>query len=232
MGLDNFSWKSIFVNEESVTDKKQVQTAPATAVSNTKFPENNTSFPPQTQQTNYQAAPIGIANNPFLNEVLAVYEKGFESLNQSGFDFFELFKSVMAVGPTNPQSYQMAFTMGKTINPELSKPFLLEKAKFYTDEIQKVYEKYNITGFDRKKELNNSINNEKSVLTKTIASLQSQIAKLQSELQTNKEQFDKIDSNNTDQFNEFQQKIDANNMAKDTILQSINTVITGINQYL
>ncbi len=236
MALDNFSWKSLFVNEEENSEKKTEQSLPKQVTSNNKFPENTTSFPTPIAQNNTQNVNTittnNNQNNPFLNDVLAVYEKGFESLNQSGFDFFEMYKSVLAVGPTNPQSYQMAFTMGKTINPELSKPFLLEKAKFYTDEIQKVYEKYNITGFARKKELNDSINSDKAALTKTIADLESQIAKLQSELQKNKEQFDKIDASNISQFNEFQQKIDANNMAKDTILQSINTVITGINQYL
>ncbi len=232
MGLENFSWKSLFVNEDGTSDKKLESTSTSQVINNNKFPENTTSFPTQMPQNNYQTTNTVNQNNPFLNEVLAVYEKGFESLNQSGFDFFEMYKSVISVGATNPQSYQMAFTMGKTINPDLSKPFLLEKAKFYTDEILKVYEKYNITGFARKKELSDSINSDKAALTKTIADLEIQITKLQSELQKNKEQFDKIDTNNTSQFNEFQQKIDANNIAKDTILQSINTVITGINQYL
>ena len=236
MGLDNFSWKGLFVNEEGTSEKKPEQSSPSQINNNNKFPENTTSFPTQVPQNTVQTSNTvnsnSNQNNPFLNEVLAVYEKGFESLNQSGFDFFEMYKSVISVGATNPQAYQMAFTMGKTINPELSKAFLLEKAKFYTDEIQKVYEKYNITGFSRKKELNDNVNSEKANLTKTIADLEGQIAKLQTELQKNKEQLSKVDTNNTNQFSEFQLKIDANNLAKDTILNSINTVVTGINQYL
>lgn len=230
MALDNFNWKSLFVNNEGTTDKKPNQNQHQ-QVTTTKFPENTT-FPNQPIQVNATTSINNSNNNPFLNEVLAVYEKGFESLNQSGFDFFEMYKSVISVGATNPQSYQMAFTMGKTINPELSKSFLLEKAKYYTDEIQKVYEKYNITGHSRKKELNDNVIKQKDSLTKTIADIESQIAKLQADLQKNKEQLEKIDANNINQFSEFQLKIDANNMAKDTILQSINTVITGINQYL
>ncbi len=81
-------------------------------------------------------------NNEAFTEVLAVYEKGFDSLNQDGYDFFELYKSVMAVGADNPQSYQMAFAMGKSIKPDLSKSFLLEKAKVYVSEIEKVHAKY------------------------------------------------------------------------------------------
>ena len=232
MGLENFSWKSIFVNEEGA-DKKPVENSPPPVTQTNKFPESNTSFPSAATNQMPAATPTNFdQNNPFLKDVLAVYDKGFESLNQPGFDFFELYKSVISVGATNPQAYQMAFTMGKTINPELSKPFLLEKAKFYTDEILKVYEKYNITGFSRKKELSDNVNSEKANLTKTIADLEGQIAKLQTELQKNKEQLSKVDTNNINQFSEFQLKIDANNLAKDTILNSINTVVTGINQYL
>jgi hypothetical protein len=42
----------------------------------------------------------------------------------------------------------------------------------------------------------------------------------------------KIDSENGQEFNEIQQKIEANNIAKQKILESINAVVTGINQYL
>ena len=100
------------------------------------------------------------------------------------------------------------------------------------DEIQKVYQKYDAIGNSKKQELNTAVSNDKATLTKTIAELESQIAKLQADLQKNKEQLSKVDANNMNQFSEFQLKIDANNLAKDTILQSINTVITGINQYL
>ena len=233
MGLDTFNWKSLFVNEEGATNTKTEQVPPAPPQNNNSFPTTNASFPAQTVNVvTTNASTSNNSNNPFLNEVLTVYEKGFDSLNQSGFDFFELYKSVQSVGATNPQAYQMAFTMGKTINPELSKPFLLEKAKFYTDEIQKVYQKYDAVGNSKKQELNTSVSNEKATLTKTIVELESQIARLQADLQKNKEQLSKVDANNTNQFSEFQLKIDANNLAKDTILQSINTVITGINQYL
>lgn len=236
MGLDNFNWKSLFVNDDGIENKKQEQTTPITNNSNNKFPETNVAFPSQQTNINHQT-PVSdnsnsVSNNPFLNEVLGVYEKGFDSLNQSGFDFFELYKSVQSVGASNPQAYQMAFTMGKTINPELSKAILLDKAKFYIDEIQKVYQKYDAIGNSKKQELNTAVSNNKATLTKTIAELESQIEKLQADLHKNKEQLSKVDANNSNQFSEFQLKIDANNLAKDTILNSINTVITGINQYL
>ncbi|MBE0392540.1 hypothetical protein [Flavobacterium sp. PL002] len=224
MAKEHFNWKGLFVNEESEKTSKE-ETINPTNSTNTeinKFPESPNSFQPTESAT----------TNPFLKEIFDVYEKGFESLNQSGFDFFEMYKSVISVGATNPQSYQMAFTMGKTINPELSKSFLLEKSKYYTDEIEKVYSKYDATGTSRKNDLGNAIIAEKGNLTKTISDLESKIAELQNELIKNKAELEKIDYKNKEQFSEIQLKIEANNLAKKKILDSINIVITGINQYL
>ena len=224
MSKESFNWKSIFVNDENSSlpkDEAKIQTS--FIPTDSKFPETNTI-------TN--SVPNSNSNNPFLNEILEVYNKGFEGLNNEGFDFFEMYKSVMAVGPTNPQSYQMAFTMGKTIKSDLSKEFLLEKSKFYISEIEKVYAKYDATGNSKNKDLSDTISTQKNNLTKYISDLETQIAKLQSELETKKAELARIDFDNKEMFTQIQLKIEANNLAKHKILESINTVVTGINQYL
>lgn len=221
MAKESFNWKSLFVNEEvENTSNQQAEKTPISDVN--KFPENPTTFQPTESAT----------NNPFLNEIFGVYEKGFESLNQTGFDFYEMYKSVISVGATNPQSYQMAFTMGKTINPQLSKAFLLEKSKYYTDEIEKVHATYDTTGNSRKKDLNSAIAAEKENLTRIIGDLESKIMQLQNDLLKNRTELEKIDFKNKEQFSEIQLKIEANDLAKKKILDSIKTVVTGINQYL
>ena len=221
MAIENFNWKSLFVNDEAQTASKQeIPSSPATVIN--KFPESPNSF---------QSAGTSL-NNPYLSEIFSVYEKGFESLNQSGFDFFEMYKSVISVGATNPQSYQMAFTMGKTINPELTKAFLLDKSKYYTDEIEKVYVKYDATGNSRKKDLSDAIIKEKESLSGSISDLESKIAQLQNDLLKSKTELERIDFKNKEQFSEIQLKIEANDLAKKKILDSINIVVTGINQYL
>ena len=224
MSKESFNWKSIFVNDENVSTPKEEIKAQTSANANyNKFPETDTVN---------NSIPTGNGNNPFFSEVLEVYNRGFEGLNSEGFDFFEMYKSVMAVGPTNPQSYQMAFTMGKTIKSDLSKDFLLEKAKFYITEIEKVYAKYDATGNSKNKDLNNTITTKKYNLSKTITDLETQIAKLQKELEDKKAELARIDLDNKEMFAEIQLKIEANNLAKHRILESINTVVTGINQYL
>ena len=221
MAKESFNWKSLFVNDEQNDAAKTENQNPVHSTTENKFPE--------TSITNNA---LGNNNNPFLNEILEVYQKGFDGLNAEGFDFFELYKSVNAVGVTNPQSYQMAFAMGKTIKADLSKEFLLEKSKFYIAEIEKVYAKYDATGNSKNKELNNSITTQKYNLSKSITDLETQIAKLQIELEKMKAELARIDLDNKEMFSEIQLKIEANNLAKQRILESINTVITGINQYL
>lgn len=224
MTKESFNWKSIFVNDENVSDpKEEIKTQTTVNTNDNKFPETNTVI---------NSIPTGSSNNPFISEILEVYNRGFEGLNSDGFDFFEMYKSVMAVGPTNPQSYQMAFTMGKTIKSDLSKEFLLEKAKFYITEIEKVYAKYDATGNSKNKDLNNTITTQKYNLSKTITDLETQITKLQTELESKKSELARIDLDNKEMFAEIQLKIEANNLAKHKILESINTVVTGINQYL
>lgn len=221
MSKDSFNWKSLFINEEEQNQNKNVETNSASFPQINKFPDSDTN-----------PNPTNTSSNVFLPEILEVYQKGFEGLNSQGFDFFEMYKSVNAVGVTNPQSYQMAFTMGKTINPDLTKEFLLDKAKYYLSEIEKVYEKYNITGNAKKSDLNLKINEDKKKLTKEITNLETQIITLQKELETKKIELSKVDSDNAQEFSELQLKIEANNAAKQKIQESINIVVTGINQYL
>ncbi|MWB93832.1 hypothetical protein GON26_05630 [Flavobacterium sp. GA093] len=227
MAKESFNWKSLFINDENPSSHPPEST-PVTNTTNPVMPSSDTKFPSHVTES----LSANSLSNPFLNEIFEVYDKGFESLNESGFDFFELYKSVIAVGVTNPQSYQMAFTMGKTIKPELTKEFLLEKAKYYITEIEKVYAKYDNIGKTKKTELNNTILHEKNTLSKEVADLESKIAQLQKELEAKKLALQKMDPKNMEQLSEIQLKMEANDLAKQKILNSINTVITGINQYL
>jgi hypothetical protein len=230
MAKELFNWKGLFINDAPDGQKeaeKPVFSSPPPPPSPPQQPAVNR-FPDE-QQRQYSA---NDTSNPFLGDVIAVYEKGFESLNSSGFDFFELYKSVMAVGATNPQSYQMAFTMGKTINPALTKEVLQEKARFYIAEIEKVHAKYDADGRAKQTGIDNTITAEKFNLTKTIEELEAKIVQLQNDLEAKKAELIKIDSGSREKYSEIQLKIAANNLAKGRILESINTVLTGINQYL
>ena len=224
MSKESFNWKRLFVNETEQDSSNEISksnaTPPPSSFNLNKFPE---------ETNNKSKANL---TNPFLNEILEVYQKGFESLNLSDFDFFEMYKSVVAVGITNPQSYQMAFAMGKSIKKDLTKDYLLEKSKFYIEEINKVYTQYDKTGNEKKQSLIDLVISEKQSLASSINDLESKILQLQKELHEQKLLLSNIDSKNENKLGELQLKIEANNFAKKEILDSINLVISGINQYL
>jgi uncharacterized small protein (DUF1192 family) len=226
MSKESFSWKSLFVNDTEESFPKSPTPAPASP------PADETRFPADAQTMRMPASGNTSLNNPFVDEIVQVYEKGVDSLNMDGFDFFEMYRSVMAVGPTNPQSYQMAFAMGKTIKSDLTKEFLLEKSRYYIDEIEKVYAKYSQAGNTRKIDLDTSLTRDKVNLSKSISDLEDQIAALQQELEAKKAQRSQIDAGSHEQYTEIQQKIEANNFAKAKIIDSINLVVSGINQFL
>jgi hypothetical protein len=223
MSKEHFSWKSLFVNDSNNSfPKSEEQTPPAS---------DDTRFPTDSSMNSMPASHVTL-NNAFIDEIVEVYEKGIDSLNQEGFDFFELYRSVTAVGVSNPQSYQMAFTMGKTLRKDLTKEFLLEKSKYYIAEIQKVHASYDAIGNTRKNDLDISLTRDKVNLTKAISDLETQIKDLQEQLEAKKAELNKIGTGSMEIYAEIQQKIEANNFAKAKIIDSINLVVSGINQYL
>lgn len=227
MSKGKFNWKSLFVNENETSEKiDRPNEPPVQNVPSNSFP---TSIP---NNTNFENINTASGNNPFIGEIFGIYEKGFEGLNHEGFDFYELYKSVVAVGINNPQSYQMAFAMGKSLRPEIDKQFLLDKSQYYITEIEKVHQNYDVIGNSKHKQLLSSIASKKESLSKQISDLQQQIAKLQGELQSKSNELNNLDSQDKGEFLEIQQKLEANNLAKQKLLDSIKTVIAGINQYL
>jgi uncharacterized small protein (DUF1192 family) len=216
MAKEGFNWKSLFIIED---EKPTDQTQPVIEANK---------FPIESSKSNTTEN----LNNPFISEIVGVYEKGFESLNSPNFDFFEFYKSVVTVGVNNSQSYQMAYTMGTAINPELSKISLIEKANYYISEIEKVYKNFQKTGSTKRNEINSRINTEKQTLVSSISEIEAKIVQLQKELIDKKAQLEKVDAANSKEFSEIELKLEANEVAKQKLLQSINQVVTGINQYL
>lgn len=232
MAKENFNWKGLFVNDED-SEKKTENSVQNVNNNTNNFPANSSvdKFPVSTASS-IMPDNLPVTSNKFLPEILETYEKGFDSLNSEGFDFFELYKSVCAVGVNNPQSYQMAFAMGKSLRADLSKEFLLEKSNFYIGEIEKVHSNYDTIGNARQNELNSSITQRKNSLNKEVQDLQTQIAALQTQLQSKSVELAKIDSEVLESFDDIKLKIAANNEAKQKILETINTVVAGIKQYL
>jgi hypothetical protein len=223
MEKEKFSWKSLFIKEaeNSNTTQKQVPVVETKVIQ-----ETNVTFPTINTSINDSVS------NEILSKVVELYDKGFDSLNQSGYDFYEFFKAIMATDPNNPQSYIMAFTMASSMDKSITKASLLSNAEFYLAEISKVYTKYDEEGKRIKNNLVIEQTNEKDRLQTEIKSIQNKIMALQTELEQKTKLLQNYDAVNSTKVKEIEQKVMANDLAKERIVQKIARVISGINNHI
>lgn len=240
MGL----FKDLFIVDENSTDKPTETAKPS--ASTTKFPTAATteapvastySFPTQETSTPKFAAPTPIATftpsvsvpNDYLVKALELYQKGFDSLNQPGFDFYEFYQSVASGGIDNPQVYAMAFQMASAMDKSISKVGLTQQADFYLAEIQKVYEDFVSKGQAKRQEIESLKVNENQSLTNELNDMTHQLEALKTQIEDRQRKLSLIDSKYNPQLSEIDSKLAANTTAKDRILGSIQTVKQGIN---
>lgn len=224
MAKDKFSWKSLFVQEENNSQQSETPKEETKVV-----PDSKITFPTNNPAPNYSN---DLVPNEILGRVIEMYEKGLDSLNKPGYDFYEFFKAVMAIDPTNAQSYIMAYTMATSMDKSVSKPGLLADGEYYLTEIAKVYSKYDEEGRNIKTSLLEKQKQEKETLTTEIKTIQNKLILLQTELEQKTKLLGNYDANNSSKLQEVDQKITANNLAKDRITQKISQVISGINKHI
>jgi hypothetical protein len=224
--------KSLFFTDAESKEEKPIskQVMPET----TTFPgsepiKTQTYFP--TSST--PSAPFQGADNQHLDAVVEMYEKGFDGLNQDGYDFYEFFKAIMnSGGENNPQMYQMAMTMGMAMDKTMTKTKLISQADFYINEINKVYNHYVSSGNSKKQELVNQKNQENQSLSAELTNLRQQLEALTNQIKSKEGQLSMIDNKYQPTINEIDSKLRANDSAKDKILSAITTVKNGINNNL
>ena len=98
------------VSDESSTDKastpapvkQPVVSFSDAQVEQTQAPAFTFNSEPTPTPTQTYQSPVHVSNE-YMQKTFEMYEKGFESLNKNGFDFYEFYQSVMQGGPTNPQ---------------------------------------------------------------------------------------------------------------------------------
>lgn len=249
-------FKSIFIKSDESSDDKPIEKVPVKKDEPVKFPESNTAPVERTiptQSAPKQSAPksnfgfgFGSSVEPEatpmfiptptnvavtqeqVDKAYSIYQAGFDSLNQPGYDFYEYFKMVVAGGIENTPIYAMAFAMGKSVEPKMNKEALLNQANFYLEEINKIYETYAGQGNNKKSELLNRKASEKQSLESDVESFKQQIESLLIQQRASEKKLNEIDSNYVGQLNEVDFKISANNLAKDRIIGEIQSVKNGI----
>lgn len=237
MGL----FKDLFIVDENSTDKPTETAKPS--ASTTKFPTAATTEVPAASTYSFPTAETttptfttvatpaftSAPSSEYLNKALELYQKGFDSLNQPGFDFYEFYQSVASGGIDNPAVYAMAFQMASAMDKSISKTSLVQQADFYLAEIQKVYEDFLSKGQAKRQEVEGLKANENQSLTNELNDMRHQLEALQTQIEDRTRKLSLIDSKYNPQLSEIDSKLAANTTAKDRILNSIQTVKQGIN---
>lgn len=230
--------KDLFIVSEETSENKPVQEpVKQAAPSTTKFPS---STPKAEESTSSAFNAFGFGSTPtqptqtpnVSNEVLAktleMYEAGFDSLNQPGYDFYEFFKTVMAGGADNPAIYGMSFQMGSVMDKTITKDKLLMQSDFYIAEINKVYNDYVAKGNGKRQDVINQKNHENESLVGELNLMRQQLEQLQVQISDRENKLSVIDSKYGPILNEVDAKIAANDLAKQKIVGSIEQVKNGI----
>ena len=225
----------LFINSDESSNDKATTPAPVKqpTVSFSDAPVEPTSAPafkfnsePTPTTPTYQA-PVQVSDE-YMQKAFAMYEKGFESLNKDGFDFYEYYQSVMQGGPSNPQVYTMAFSMGGIMKKSLSKSELISDADYYIDEITKVYNENVSKGNAKKQTLLAQKDSENKSLVSELETMEHQLDALKVQIEDRKRKLSDIDSKYAPDLADFDSRLGANELAKNKIIDSIEQVKQGI----
>jgi hypothetical protein len=221
-------WKELFIADEENSNDKPTQEKPVENTQ-TKFPTNtNNTFPTYTAPTTPVQFNSSQVPQEYLAKAIEVYKSGFDSLNQNGYDFYEFYQAITQGGVNNPQIYPMAFTMANAMDKSVTKDKLIQTADFYLSEINKVYNDYVAKGNGKKQDLITQKNNENQALVTELSMMEQQLEALKTQIQDRQNKLNAIGGKYEPMISDVDNKLSANEMAKNQIVQSIEQVKTGI----
>lgn len=202
-----------------------------------KFPngsEDKTSFSfPTLDSVGDKSTPIAtpsgaVSCEPYISSIMEMYEKGFDSLNQAGYDFYEYFKAVVEGGADNKAVYPMAFKMGNAMGGNIDKKTLLDQASYYISKLNDVHTQYKNEGDTKKNQISNEKSSLEVSLKNEVLGLDAEISRLTTLMQSKQTELSKIDNLFTPKLSEIDCKLEANDLAKSRLVNSINLVVNGI----
>ena len=224
------SWKSLFVK----SDGEEEQKAPVPSPAQFTFPVNS-----QTGQSAQAPSSGSSLDQSVLGEVLAVYEKGIDSINMPGYDFYEFYKGISSIGTTSEQAYNMAFQMAKSMDSNVTPQKLLTDAEFYISKINEVHSQYNSQGQQKINSIDAKKNEEKNKLmsdieqgTQQITQLRNQLQALELEMNQKRIALTAVDGKYSPQESAVRQKLLANDNAKQISVTKLISVKEGIQKFI
>jgi predicted nucleic acid-binding Zn-ribbon protein len=156
-----------------------------------------------------------------------------------GYDFFEFYKEVGAAGNQGSQMYNMAFQMASALDKTITVQKLVSDAEFYISKINEVHSQYSSQGQLRLNDIQEKKVAEKSKLsneidqsTQRIAQLRVELQNLENDVRQKREKLSKIDEGFIQQENSIREKMAANDAARNSSIDKLNTVKNGIGNFL
>lgn len=226
------NWKSLFIKTEDEENKVE---APASTQQFT-FPVNTGG---STVQQPTSAETSNHYDQSTLNEVIAVYEKGIDSINMPGYDFYEFYKAISSISNANDQTYQMAFHMAKSMDSNITPDKLVGDAEFYISKINEVHNQYTTQGQQKINLLDTKKNEEKSKLqsdiehaTQQINSLRNQLQALEADINQKRTTLASVENKYHPQESAIRQKLLANDNAKQVSINKLTAVKEGIKRFI
>ena len=220
------NWKSLFVKTDDTEEKQMAQ--PDTQFS---FPIGNSAGPSSATM------PAGSSNidQATLNEVIGVYERGIDSINMPGYDFYEFYKAISSVANPGEQVYGMAYHMAKSMDNNITPKKLMVDADFYISKINEVHSQYASQGQQKLNSLDSKRNEEKNKLlqeiehgTMQVTQLRNQLQALESEINQKRVALSTVDGKFSPQESDIRQKLLANDNARQISVMKLTNVKEGI----
>jgi hypothetical protein len=236
------SWKSLFIKEDETTESKP------SVIPKKEFPvkEETPSFNPDLVKkadhefkTSYTPKLQSSSDDSSFEEVLKVYEKGLESINMPGYDFFEFYTAIHTVGESSETAYTMAYKMAKTLDSTITPSKMIQDAEFYLSKIREVHKQYEAQGSNKlgsleneKKTLEKKIESEINSHSQEIEHLKARIIELENMNQQKIKELGKIPEQFNSKIESIQEKLNANDKALEVSVSRIENVKNGITKYL
>jgi hypothetical protein len=224
------NWKSLFVKSDE-EDEKNTTVPPSGGFT---FPVNNMPTMPANALTQTVAI-----NQTALSEVLAVYEKGVDSINMPGYDFYEFYKAISAISNAGGETYAMAFQMAKSMDSSISSQKLVTDAEFYISKINEVHSQYTMQGQQKINEIDGRRNEEKNKLmtdieqgTSQVNQLRNQLQALEADINQKRMTLTNVDAKYSPQESSIREKLLANDNAKQISVARLLTVKEGILKFI
>jgi hypothetical protein len=225
------NWKNLFVKDEENNEEPAATTSHTGHSSSPSFPVNNNT-------ANNNSSPNVVLNEE-TQEVIKVYEKGLDSINMPGYDFYEFYKSVQSTGFHNDQAYNMAYQMAKTLDSTITVQKLVNDADFYISKINDVHSQYVAQGQQKISEISEKRLSEKTNLTKLIdsnalriAALRAELTQLENDIQNKRNTLAKVEESYLPQEQAVRAKLNANDLAKSNSASKLLLVRDNIQKFI